>query len=246
MSAEQARKKFGASNFTALTSQVQDALGKAEEIQHTVCKLARMEEKCFLEKLGIVESDSSEDSESDNEREDDESTFMCISSSDEEMDEDNDLNCCQMGNTAPAEDHLKDQSQTCTPEHVPARVDKGPQVHPHDIIKNQAIVSPVASFDHLLCMLRDVKLNWFAFDVLNQALRDFAHHLPFTDISLEEERLIEQSRQAFLMKEREKVSEGDIVSESESDDPELYAEISSGDNLRDPKVTELVTHKKGY
>jgi len=63
-------------------------------------------------------------------------------------------------------------------------------------------------------------------------LLDFAHHLPFTDIPLEEERLIEQSRQAFLMKEREKVSEGDIVSESESDDPQLYAEISSGDNLR--------------
>lgn len=105
---------------------MQDALGKVEEIQHNVCKLACTEEKRFLEKLGIVESDSRKDSESDNEREDDESTFMCISFIDEKMDED-DLNCCQMENTAPAVDHLKDQTQTCPPENVPARVDKGPR-----------------------------------------------------------------------------------------------------------------------
>jgi hypothetical protein len=258
LSKEQARKKYGVSNLTELTSKVHDALAKAEEIQETVYKLARLEEKCFLENLGIVESDTSEDSDSsDNKGED---NFSRISSSDDEMDiewtdNENTVHRNQMEYTA--ENHSDKNTEACAVKRIPVRADKGPQVHPDELMKNRPVVSPVPSVEHLLFLLRSVQLNWFSFveelklllnayssEVLNQALIDSAHQLPFTYVSHGEEVLIEQSRQAFLMIEREKEPDDDIVSESESDDPELYAEVRSIEDFRDPKVKELFTHKR--
>ena len=65
MSAEQARKRYGVNNYKSLTSEVKEGLKKSDEIQKTVYKLATIEDKCFLEKLGILVSSDSSDSESD-------------------------------------------------------------------------------------------------------------------------------------------------------------------------------------
>ena len=208
-----------------------EGLKKSDEIQKTVYKLATIEDKCFLEKLGILVSSDSSDSESDSDDTGGISDNIGEVSDKEE------------------EGDPMDKPQA-TQEHPGPREHPGQQEHPDEIITEQQpyqIDSPIPSFHHLLLILRNVKLNWFAFveelklilhahssNVLNQALIDFAHHLPYSDVSEEEERLIEQSRQAFLMKERERESTGDIVSDSESDDPELYVDFDNANNLRDP------------
>ena len=241
MSAEQARKRYEVNNYKSLTSEVKDGLEKSDEIQKTVYKLATIEDKCFLEKLGILVSSDSSDSESDSDDTGGISDNIGEVSDKEE------------------EGDPMDKPQA-TQEHPGPREHPGQQEHPDEIITEQQpyqIDSPIPSFHHLLLILRNVKLNWFAFveelklilhahssNVLNQALIDFAHHLPYSDVSEEEERLIEQSRQAFLMKERERESTGDIVSDSESDDPELYVDFDNANNLRDPKLRDLVNHKR--
>ena len=72
---------------------------------------------------------------------------------------------------------------------------------------------------------------------------DFAHFLSFSDIREEEDKQIEQSRQAFLLSERLNLEE-DINSDSESDDPEEYAAINFTGNLNDPVLRGLVQRKR--
>ena len=86
-------------------------------------------------------------------------------------------------------------------------------------------------------------LNNYSSEVLNQALLDFAHFLSFSDIREEEDKQIEQSRQAFLLSERLNVEE-DINSDLESDDPEEYAAIYFTGNLNDPVLRGLVQRKR--
>lgn len=65
--------------------------------------------------------------------------------------------------------------------------------------------------------LRENNLNWFSFveelklllrsytmQVLHQALLDFVYYLSKSDLTVDEERLVEQSRQVFLEAERMK------------------------------------------
>ena len=86
-------------------------------------------------------------------------------------------------------------------------------------------------------------LNNYSSEVLNQALLDFAHFLSFSDIREEEDKHIEQSRQAFLLCERLNLEE-DITSDSESDDPEEYAAINFTGNLNDTVLRGLVQRKR--
>ena len=80
------------------------------------------------------------------------------------------------------------------------------------------IVNPTPTMQHLLLMLRSNELNWFSFveelrmllqefttEALNEVLLDFAHYLSSSDIDKNEERLIEQSRQAYLEQEKRRV-----------------------------------------
>lgn len=108
-------------------------------------------------------------------------------------------------------------------------------------------------------MLRENGLNWFSFAtelklllngysavVLNQGLADFAHFLSCdSDITEEEDKQIEQSRQAFLSSERLILTHNDeINSESESDDSEDYAGVRFSGNLSDPALQKLVKRKR--
>ena len=106
------------------------------------------------------------------------------------------------------------------------------------------------SSDRMLSILRDNGLNWFSFveelkaifrcqnDALTQTLTSFVDFIPSSDVTEKDKLLIEQSREAFLLKEEDRESENDIVSESESDDPEDY--VGLGNNLRHPKLKEIV------
>ena len=99
------------------------------------------------------------------------------------------------------------------------------------------IVNPTPTMQHMLLMLRSNELNWFSFveelrmllqefttEALNEVLLDFAHYLSSSDINKNEERLIEQSRQAYLERVMEEEN-SDIESDPESDNPDDWVDI---------------------
>ena len=108
------------------------------------------------------------------------------------------------------------------------------------------LVSDVPSFDHLVFILRQNNLNLFSFveeikstirglspEAMSQLLIDFAHYLPVSDLSNDEEREVEHSRQSFLLYYREKkieereidMLEGNVCSDSESDNPDEWIDV---------------------
>ena len=138
-----------------------------------------------------------------------------------------DNTCTTQENSVQSLNHERDKSQ----RHV---------VDPDNFSKDAAVVNPSPSHDHLLTILRANQLNWFAFvaepeqllqgysiDVLEQALLDFSEFLPWSDLSNEEDRQVEQSRQAYLQTQREKINSnhGEIYTDSESDDPEAWVGV---------------------
>lgn len=73
-----------------------------------------------------------------------------------------------------------------------------------DITDKNVAMAFTPSYEHLLLVLRENKLNWFSFalevemtfthctEVLDQMLLDFSHYLSESDLSPEEEHLVEQ------------------------------------------------------
>lgn len=87
--------------------------------------------------------------------------------------------------------------------------------------KQNITLMDAPSFEHLLYILREVKLNWFALagelkitlghftpEALSQLLLDFTDWLPHSNLKTDEEVLVEQSRQAFLEAERQRIING--------------------------------------
>jgi len=233
----QLKKMYGISDPTATRLEVEEALDQVKEIHDAVEKLASVQERCVLESLGIV--DLSEDSDDDDNQD----------SSEEECD---DLSDFELDKHTPDDDPSNSNSEK-------SRGQEGSMIDPDSLNKNVSIVSAVPSHEHLLYMLRENGLNWFSFatelklllnsyssEVLNQALVDFAHFLSAdADITEEEDKQIEQSRQAFLLSERLILEHNnDINSESESDDPEDYAGVRFSGNLTDPALQKLVKRKR--
>ena len=96
--------------------------------------------------------------------------------------------------------------------------------------KETQSVQFLPTLDHFLWILRRNKLNWLAFvEELNillakeyssesviQLLTDFALFLSNSDLTVEEKKLIEESRQAYLEAERVRYNSEDIQSDSDS------------------------------
>ena len=232
MSREAAKKKYGISDLTLLKNTVENAVEQAREIRDAVDHLSNVKEDCILEELGIL---CGNDSKSDS----DESE----SSEDETSENGSDTDC-------PGDvDSENDGQNSNIPPNSSA-------LDPDVVMKGMATVSPAPGNEHLVMILRENNHNWFSFveelkmllhmytpEVLNQVLVDFAAYLPFSDLSDEEERLVEQSRQAFLMTERRRVAreDDDVVSDSESDDPEDWVDV--GEGLTE-KMKSLVVKEK--
>lgn len=236
MSREAAKKKYGISDLTLLKNTVENAVEQAREIRDAVDHLSNVKEDCILEELGICVNDSKSDS--------DESE----SSEDETSENGSDTDCS--GDV----DSENDGQNSNIPPNSSA-------LDPDVIMKGMATVFPAPGNEHLVMILRENNHNWFSFveelkmllhsytpEVLNQVLVDFAAFLPFSDLSAEEERLVEQSRQAFLMTERRRVAreENDVVSDSESDDPEDWVDVGEGliEKMKSLVVNEKRKQKK--
>lgn len=251
VSSTQAKRLYGISEPAALKTEVSKALEKVIEIQDAVNKLSSVQDECVLESLGIIDptddSDNSQDESNEEEcidlssleQEDNGKTDMLDDAYDDPLFEIPEFH----GNSTTYEENRCSERRNLT----------DPDVLNKDV---DIAVSPVPSHEHLLYMLRQNGLNWFSFvtelklllknyspEVLNQALVDFAHVLSSSDITEEEDKQIEQSRQAFLLSERLLVH-NDIISDSESDDPEDYVGVHFKGELSDPALQRLVQRKR--
>ena len=123
--------------------------------------------------------------------------------------------------------------------------------HPDSGLKGVPIVNPGISNEIMLLYLRENNLNWFGLvkevsnylksytdEVIDKCLCDFSEFLPDSDLSEEEERLVEISRQAYLDYCRANSIASDISDTGESEsDPEEWVSVK---NLKSDKIPALV------
>ena len=223
MSAKEAKKTYGVDEQNSKTKQIQEAMALAEEINESTMALAMLQDTALLQSMGIVDDTSSDSDSCESEVEDLES----FSEDDERSSTDceNEAVYALPKDTENKDTHKRPPKAEDFP--IPIRFD------PDFCSKDVALASPRPSNETLLSWLRDNKLSWFSFyndleqylklystQVLNQVLLDFADYLSNSDLTEEEERIIEISRQAFLeyMKKQPLMIEGEeVVSETENE-----------------------------
>lgn len=167
------------------------------------------------------------------------------------------------GNVINPEDTVKkaspDKTQSDLNGNTEGFHDASLQLDPDSGLNKEAQQSLVftPTHDHLALMLRESNLNWFVFvdelmlllrqyntSVIEQVLLDFAHDIAFMDFTVEEERLIEQSRQAFLARSRQQplgCQDNSVVTDSESDNPEEWLSVKK---LNSPKGIEMIKKQR--
>lgn len=116
------------------------------------------------------------------------------------------------------------------------------QAADHDTIldKNRPLVSLVPGMEHLLLILREHKLNWFAFvvklrtllqnyseETLVDALTDVSDNLENMDLTDEEKVKVEMSKQAYLNMRLKA-----MVSDCDSDDPDSFLAENSNKQVK--------------
>ena len=223
MSAKEAKKTYGVDEQNSKTKHIQEAMALAEEINESTVALAMLQDTALLQSMGIVD-DTSSDSDS------------CESDVEEleRFSEDDERSSTDCENEAvyalPKDTENKDTHKwPPTAEDFPNPI----RFDPDFCSKDVALASPRPSYETLLSWLRENKLSWFSFyndleqylklystEVLNQVSLDFADYLSISDLTEEEERIIEISRQAFLEYTRKQplMIEGEeVVSETESE-----------------------------
>jgi len=120
------------------------------------------------------------------------------------------------------------------------------------------------SCDHMLLILRENRLNWFSFvEELKTVTRgftqesfnkiiiliDFAYYISSSDVTEEEEKLIEESRQAFLVTERQRIVQQPvefIESDDENDvvSPDDWLNVTSLESKAAQEI--ILKHRKIY
>ena len=134
----------------------------------------------------------------------------------------------------------------------------GPIVIDRDFLKENANRNFVHSQEHLLIILCENMYNWFSFiaelkiifsdltqEDLEQMLHAFVHCLLDADLSTEETTLWQQSRQAYLTTRSQTISEeqhrvGGVWTDSESDDPEDWVELTRRGSLQSKAFQEKI------
>lgn len=122
--------------------------------------------------------------------------------------------------------------------------------------KNRPLVFPVPNLEHLLLILRENELNWFALvtrlrtllqnyseDTLAYALTQFSDHLSNMDLTEEEQRKVELSKQVYLEHERYRAihDESRLAIDSDSDNPDDWLTQHLEDHVK--KQRQLLRRK---
>ena len=223
MSAKQARKTYGIDDHSSKTRQVQEATARAEDIRQSTMELAQLEETALLQSLGISDVNSSE---SDTDGSGNESEYL-------ESGSDCEDSICESGdetNCIVPKDKVENDLHLPQPSNIPDEIRFDPDSSSKYVA---AVANPAPSNETLLSWLRENKLNWFSFfhelqeylkhynvEVLNQVLLEFTEYLSVSDLSEEEEQLVEMSRQAFLEFMRRQplsIEDEEVFSESDTE-----------------------------
>ena len=128
---------------------------------------------------------------------------------------------------------------------------------PDAISKTKTLTNPAPSNDTLLSWLREHDLNWFTFfeevrqylrnytsEVLNHVILQFTDHLPFSDLTLDEEMRVEVSRQAFLeVQRRRPLDEPEIEADSDNDEDQHWEEVEITDVLGEETLRKIQSER---
>ena len=265
LSAKAARALYGFENFHSQEEKIMDAIETTHTLRKTIAELAKAESTASLKALGISVPDEP-GSESDNMEESEISVLENhyveeLSEYEDSADEITTENSRNKSCEAPLESS-NEQAVHIVPHHV-----NSAPTDPDAINKNEEANQSIQfapSLDHMLLILRENKLNWFAFvaelrnvirgytpEALNQLLADFAFYLSCSDVTVEEEKVIEESRQAYLETERIRYTaeeSEDIGSDEESDiiNPDDWLSITGLDSeaAKEMIVKQRKIHKR--
>lgn len=253
LSNTKAKEKYGFSDIDTTVYQVEQALDEVSAIHEAIEKIAQVKDKVLLKSLGVptdIEDECSDESESDDvdDGADDEDGHGCGDNGGDSDDGGNDVdgNCGGDGegdrriSSQVNGDHAE-STQDLTSTQVDDRHEFQLSNEQYKHISDTG--ECYMSTHQLLDILRKCNLNWLEFvcvlqvsmpeHVLEQVPLDFARQLPFLDLSENDERIIEQSRQVYLRAERRQeieseIADGMIVSDSDSNCAE------EGQRARDP------------
>ena len=221
LSNREAKSLFGIDDMTHKKQKVHQAMEEASAIREAIESIAKVKEKVVLQSFG-VDSDESESDESE--------------ASESETDTDDEMFTVgeKEGHSFPSQ--ACDKSKDCSPGELQLK----DVLNEGETYKHATDTGSVFMNSHQLCdVLRKCDLNWFSFvevlkelvngtsEVLNQLLLDFSGQLSFVGLSEDEEKVVEQSRQAFLCCERlrENTESDNCVVEIKSDSDSSEAEI---------------------
>ena len=237
MSSEKARSVYGFHDMSKRSEKVLDAAEEAKAIKECMLKVVQLKDKALLQAFGVDDS-GSEGSESESETDNDSDEASVAGASNTLDDEKN-------------RDQFRTRNVDGTPEDsseppltegglIPHQFQLSDNLNSDETYKHVTDTEGVYMNSHqLLDILRKCDLNWFEFvmilqstlstitdEALQQLLLDFGGQISFLGLSIEEERVIEQSRQAYLLSQRLQVirneETGDeIVSESDSSEGEI-------------------------
>lgn len=261
LSAKKAQKDYGFDDMKGKRVQILQAVERSEEIHKAVNELGALEDKALLRSVGIMvaDSDDSDSGLSDNETNtvdiledesghDEASTCMSVETSDsseiaEEVDQ---AYLHTVLPSAEVSERNDDSNKRTSSDNSPTVTQLS--FHPDSGLKGVPIVNPSLSNDTLLLWLRENSLNWFSLvrelcqylnnysnEVINQCLEDFGAFISESDLTEEEEKVVEISRQAYLSVCRDTNTE---ITDTESDsDGEDWVDIK---DLQSEKIPDLV------
>ena len=213
ISARKAQKIYGFHNVHKRAALVQAAYEEADAIREIILKIASVKDKALLETLGVPDANSvSEDEIS--ESEDD---------TDHEQDEGGDEGYVNAGGAFPHQFELSEyvNDGECY-KHVTETGDISMNSHQLQDILKKCSFNWFTFVDVVKEMLHDLNL-----EAVEQLLLDFAGQIPFLGLNLEEERLVEHSRQAYLFvknscQREQDIQNGEIISDSDASETELW------------------------
>jgi len=236
LSKKQSMALYGFHDFNHQEEKINNAISELKERREAVELLWKVKDKAILQGLGLSLS-SDESSSVDASSSGSETDTECAWISDNEHDT---LQDSSSQNSYP-EDCTDDHTLNSTGKQLPG-YDKSISHFPTSnsnpdiaLEKNRPLVCPVPNMEHLLLILRENELNWFALvaelrtlfqnyseDTLAYALTEFSDHLSNMDLTEEEQRKVELSKQVYLEHERYKTihDESRLAIDSDSDNPD--------------------------
>ena len=266
LSGSQAKTAYRIGNLHKERDQVAQAVQEYITIRHAVDDIVNAKEKVVLESFGVLDSDSEGEDLSDSlsNCESDQWNSDRNSDSDLGSTSDNKGSCAAASvvHEAGGQKNGELQIERTQMGNNNASGCGSLMARDPDITDKNVGRTFTPSYEHLLLVLRENKLNWFSFeteveltfrnmtaDVLDQMLLDFSDDLSESDLSPEEEQLVEQSRQAYLASRRERVQEeqqslGAVLTDSESDDPEDWVGLRRPGSLQRKVFQDKVKKKK--